>query len=286
MRHFVLNKYVNPAKVFLPLICLLVWNGSAQIQNKSPLGKYKIREKIIQYNLGDRAVKIVVSKTAGQLSKFVYFNLHDNENTSVEAAKEIIKKYGGTLVEIENGDKRLISFSLKDEEFTFDPNRIFTRVGIKTTLENNGKYTIEAESETNKFAEKLKNLLKNVRLIIALHNNNNENYSIKSYLTGGEYESDAKLVNINSEIDIDDFFFVTGNVFFNFLKEKNQNVALQDNANVTDDGSLSVYCGRQKISYINVEAENGHLAEQTKMLEILQKLTKDFSRIKRKIRRS
>jgi hypothetical protein len=96
---------------------------------------------------------------------------------------------------------------------------------------------------------------------------------------------DAKLVNINLETDVDDFFFVTDKNIFKFLKEKNQNVALQDNVNVTDDGSLSVYCGKNKIPYINVESEHGHFREQTRMLEILQEITKDFSKIKRKIRR-
>jgi hypothetical protein len=211
--------------------------------------------------------------------------MHDNENTAVEATKETIKKYGGTLIELQNDGKRLINFSLKDERFTIDPNRIFTVEGIVKTLKNNGEYSTEAEKETNKFAGNLKNFLKNVRLVIAVHNNSNENYSVKSYETGGEYDTDAKLVNLEPEMDIDDFFFVTDDNLFRKLKTKNQNVALQDNSNATDDGSLSVYCGKNKIPYINVESEQGHLREQIKMLEILQGITKDFTRLKRKAKR-
>lgn len=285
MKRLIRNKYANLASIFLLMICLFALNYSVQSQNKSPLKKYKIKEKVFQYKLGDNTVEIVISKTSKRPSKFVYFNMHDNENTAAEAAKEIIEKYGGTLIELKNGGKRLIKFSLKDERFTIDPNRIFTEEGIKKTLKYNGEYATEAENETNKFAEKLKDLLKNYRLIIAVHNNTDENYSIKSYETGGEFEKDAKLVNIKSEMDIDDFFFVTDKNIFKILKEKNQNVALQDNVNVTDDGSLSVYCGNHKIPYINVESEHGHLREQIKMLEVLQKLIMDFSRTKRKIRR-
>jgi hypothetical protein len=131
----------------------------------------------------------------------------------------------------------------------------------------------------------LKGILKNFRLIIAVHNNTDEKYSIKSYEKGEDLGKDAKLVNTNLKTDVDDFFFVTDKNIFKFLKEKNLNVALQDNVNVTDDGSLSVYCGNYKIPYINVEGEHGHLPEQIKMLEILQEITKDFSRVKRKIRR-
>ena len=267
------------------VICLFALNNSARSQNKPPLKKYKLKQEVFPYQLGDTTVKIVVNKTLPAVSKFVYFNMHDNENTAVEATNEIIKKYGGTLIELQNDGKRLIKFSVKDEQFTIDPNRIFTNDGIVKTLKNNGEYTIEAEKETNKFAAKLKDFLKNVRLVIAVHNNTDENYSIKSYEKDGEFEMDAKLVNINLETDVDDFFFVTDKNIFKFLKEKNQNVALQDNVNVTDDGSLSVYSGNHKIPYINVEGEHGHLTEQIKMLELLQEVTKDFSRVKRKARR-
>ena len=45
------------------------------------------------------------------------------------------------------------------------------------------------------------------------------------------------------------------------------NVVLQNNANVTDDGSLSVYCGQREIEYVNVEAQHGHRGANRKMLK-------------------
>jgi hypothetical protein len=266
------------ATVLVLLFCLLSINYSVQCQKKSPTEKFKITEEVLQYKLGDKVIKLIVSKTSAHLSKFVYFNMHDNEDTSVEAAKEIIKKYGGTLIELQNDGKRLVDFPIKNQKFTFDPNRIFTETGIEITLKDYGDYTIEAEKETNKFATNVKNFLKNFQLIIAVHNNTDEKYTIKSYEKDGEYGKDVKLVNINTENDADDFFFVTESRFFNFLKKKNQNAVFQDNDNVTDDGSLSVYCGKNKISYINVESQYGHLKEQTKMLESLQEIARDHSR--------
>ena len=41
---------------------------------------------------------------------------------------------------------------------------------------------------------------------------------------------------------------------------------LQNNATVTDDGSLSVYAGMQRIDYINIEAEHLKKDQQKKML--------------------
>jgi hypothetical protein len=211
--------------------------------------------------------------------------MHDDENTSVEATTEILKIYGGALLELQNDGKRLVNFPLKNQPFTFDPNRIFTETGVEKTLKNYGEYSTEAAKETNKFATNIKEFLKNFRMVIAVHNNTDEKYTIKSYEKDGEYGKDVKLVNINAANDIDDFFFVTDDNLFRKLKAKNQNVALQDNSYMTNDGSLSVYCGKNKIPYINVESEQGHLLEQIKMLEILQQLIKDFTRLKRKPKR-
>ena len=63
--------------------------------------------------------------------------------------------------------------------------------------------------------------------------------------------------------------------YFDNIKRLGFNVVLQNNMKVTDDGSLSVYCGKQRIPYINVEAENGHLTEQKEMLAAIWLLVKD-----------
>jgi hypothetical protein len=46
-------------------------------------------------------------------------------------------------------------------------------------------------------------------------------------------------------------------------------VVLQHNTNAVDDGSLSIFYGRKNKSYVNVEAEHGHLEQQKKMLSVL-----------------
>ncbi len=66
-----------------------------------------------------------------------------------------------------------------------------------------------------------------------------------------------------------DFILTTEKAFFNYLKQKKLNVVLQ-HPRPYDDGSLSVYAGKKKIRYINVEALHGHLDEQVRMLEALK----------------
>ena len=82
MKRLIRSKYTKLLSIFGLVICLFALNYSAQGQNKAPLRKYKIREEVFQYKLGDEAIKIVISKTSKRPSNFVYFNMHDNENTA------------------------------------------------------------------------------------------------------------------------------------------------------------------------------------------------------------
>jgi hypothetical protein len=51
-------------------------------------------------------------------------------------------------------------------------------------------------------------------------------------------------------------------------------VVLQS-ANAIDDGSLSIYCQKNKLPYINIEAQHGQKAEQIKMLQETYSLIKN-----------
>jgi hypothetical protein len=59
---------------------------------------------------------------------------------------------------------------------------------------------------------------------------------------------------------------VTDQNIFEKLSTGKYHVVLQNNELMTDDGSLSVYCGQLGIRYINVEAQHNHLIRQIKML--------------------
>ena len=105
------------------------------------------------------------------------------------------------------------------------------------------------------------------KYIIAIHNNTNGEFSAKSF---NNYSHAAK-VYISKSKDPDDFFIVTQLPDFIFFKRHNQNVVLQSKS-AADDGSLSIYCQKNRIPYINVEAQYGHKKQQILMLLICQKL--------------
>jgi len=219
------------------------------------------------YRIGDREIE-VVEHSCGEKGPTI-FNMHDDENTSVKAALEVIRKRGGRLIELRHTGERLVTFRIGSETYTVDPNRIFTDEGTRKTLEKYSSYSPPAFEAVRSFADKLLRDygLDATGLIITAHNNGADEYSAASYLPGAVYETDAAGVYIAEGSDPDDFFFVTTQKAYNGLKKAGFNVVLQNNDTVTDDGSLSVLAGRKNIPYINCEAEKGHLQEQVKMLE-------------------
>ena len=100
-----------------------------------------------------------------------------------------------------------------------------------------------------------------------MHNSTDGDYCINSILESSYENSDIEAIHINPTRDEDDFYLVTQKEKFDYFKERGYNVVLQDNLNAEDDGSLSVYCGRKNIDYINIECENGHVREQVEMIK-------------------
>lgn len=201
-------------------------------------------------------------------SRILLYNMHDNENTSAVAGRIISSKYGGQYFElIHTGDRNLGLVSGEDSLF-IDPNRIYTDAGIWQQLAKNYNCDTLLFKAIATWRDSLLNILriKDRSLVIALHNNTNRFYSLESYVKGGEYEMEADTTHEGHTRDMDDFYFVTDPKIFETLSTGRYHVVLQANETMTDDGSLSVYCGKLGIPYINVEAQHKHLVRQIKML--------------------
>ncbi len=226
-------------------------------------------EKTIFYELGDKTLPIRILQY-GNVKDIVCINLHDNENTAVEAAQSVLELRGGILIMIGNNGQRNIRFGFRESAYTFDPNRIFSRTGIEQTLSENSQPDQWAVLEVEKFADRLLRLIPgDPTCIIALHNNTEEAYSVRSYLPGSDRQSDAKAVYMNPRQDVDDFALTTDSLLYHTMAELGYNSILQDNRKVKEDGSLSVYYGEKGKSYINIETQHGH---QKQYIEMLDKL--------------
>ncbi len=102
-----------------------------------------IRATTQSIRLGESEVAVVTTQTAGS-RRCLYVNLHDDENTSVEAVREVLGNSGGRLVELSHGGRRNLAFTLAGERYRVDPNRIFTAAGVRATLEKQSRYTADA----------------------------------------------------------------------------------------------------------------------------------------------
>ncbi len=226
-------------------------------------------EKITTHKLGGKSISIKTVQY-GDVVENCCINLHDDESTAVTAANTVLEQKGGLLIKIENGGQRLISFPFRGITYTFDPNRIFSRKGIEQTLKSKGRITAEIVTEVENFAKKILLLIPDTAgCIIALHNNTNGDYSVKTYQPGGTREADAKLVYADSWQDVDDIALTTDEKLFTKMSSYGYNSILQDNVKVLKDGSLSVYCGEKNKRYINIETQHGKKDQYKDMLSKL-----------------
>jgi hypothetical protein len=233
---------------------------------------YEITTTHIPLPLGDSTVNLVLHEVA--TPGLTYLNLHDDENTSVRAALDGIKRHGGSVFELQHTGTRNITFKLDGIKYEFDPNRMFSDNGAAASLERFGPVSKEAIAAVRSFADAVLEQIKPTELdvLVTLHNNGRGGYSILSYTAVGEYAQEATKVYVNDEVDADDFYFVTALDLYDKLRHTKQNVVLQDNVNVTEDGSLSVWSAQQHLPYVNIEAQDGHRRSQTSMILRLHQL--------------
>jgi hypothetical protein len=220
--------------------------------------------------LGDREIALSQIEGGSGSSGPLLVSLHSNEKTAISAAKELLKSRSGSLYVLENGGERRMPVYSRTKRLTIDPNRIFSEAGVIRDLR---MYSIFREDEARQCVQFGQDIIEKIgitksRTVVALHNNTNGHFSLRSYLPGGSEAKATAMVHQGDE-DEDNFFLVTEKHLFEALRLRGFNVVLQDNKNAPDDGSLSVYCGRHGIPYVNVEAENGDLTNQIRMLEAL-----------------
>ncbi len=225
-----------------------------------------IRTERYPLSIGDTTVDLVVHRSSG--AGLSYINLHDNENTAVDATLAILREHGGTLYELTHTGQRNIAFQLNDSSFAVDPNRIFTDRGIEMTLARQGRVSPSAREAVKSFADALLHRLDfdASSLSVTVHNKSDADYSVLSYADGGDLAAEARFVHVGVDGEPDDFYFVTSQVLYDELRGTGSNVVMQDNHRAANDGSLSILAAREGIPYVNVEAQHGHRKEQKAML--------------------
>lgn len=216
--------------------------------------------------------KLVIEKVdyGKQKEDWLFVNLHDNEATSVSAATDFLRSRGGSLVKINNNGKRFLAFRNKKRLYYADPNRMFSESGrIKTLKTLSARFHPVAEQQLQALSDFLtKNYIDSTKILIALHNNTDGKLSIETYV-----EKQA-LVHMNPQTDPDNFILTTDSLLFEQIAQRNINVVWEDIKKAEDDGSLSIYAGKRKILYLNIEAEHEQIEEQCSMLILIDEILK------------
>ena len=202
-------------------------------------------------------------------SKVVWIHPHANEITSRQIAIQFIaQQQQGCLYSFQHTGSRNIQIRNNHINYYFDPNRIFTAHGRQHTLKCIHGNCTEAIKQLNLAVENfIHTYLKQPDLIVAFHNNRQGGLSINSYQGKGYLARNVYKTVRFPQANAHDFFYVTSATAFQFFAQRGFNVAQQNNQQVQDDGSLSVWAALNRKDYINIEAGMDHVAAQTKMLQ-------------------
>lgn len=208
--------------------------------------------------LGSTRVKLV-QYSKGRGKQFVH--VHESENTAKRAALTYVKRHGGRLLTLVHNGERNITFVLRHQRYAFDPNRIFTKTGIRTTLRLQSHYSPAAAIEVEKLA---KAILRSITpgKVIAVHNNKEE-YSIAAYFKGHSLSKEARALHYRRKNTYRNFYLVTRYSTYHRLERLGFNVVWQARR-VGNDGSLSVRLAKR--DYVNVEAAYDAFSKQLRML--------------------
>lgn len=261
-------------RTFLLSLTLALATGCASTSASRPLTRQRAHLQIMRlpFLIGDTNVHALVFQFRRPWPTFL--NVHDDENTSVEAGKAVIGETSGRLIELAHSGRRHLRFTLDGAEFAVDPNRIFSDTGIRATLERQGRYSAAAHQAVRQFALQFleRFALDREPVIVALHNTVDGNYSIESYRPGAQHEAAAAALHVSTNRSRFDFFYVTDRRFFDYLQQRDYNVVLQNNATAPDDGSLSVYFATKGIPYLNIETELGQRERQIAMVRVAREM--------------
>jgi hypothetical protein len=253
---------LKPSPLYLHLLLFLLsfsFCACSQDSTKQP-SPYKQQHKVL---LGSTAV--LVTETAYKSDVPIQLiQLHSNERTAGDVARLIAEEKGISYLQLSNNSNRLLHFTIKRQTFTVDPNRIFSTEGIVASLQLHSSYNADAFAAVVMLRDLLLSLVDRNKTLVALHNNTDGNFSLADYR-----KKAMGLVHQNTAHDNDNFFITTDSTLFERLKEKNFNVVLEYSNRLKDDGSLSIYCKRNGIRYVNVEAEHGRQKEQELMVRTL-----------------
>ena len=207
-----------------------------------------VRFRVVRHGRGDRS----------------YLLIHGDEETARAVLLAHMKTHQGIAHVVTNHTR-----DVDIDHGRLDPNRMFSRAGAEANLKLlNPDWTAARLAAVldrlDRGRPKLASALLPPRggLVVALHNNT----------PGYSLDDEAPISDAVWRPQPEDphaFFLCTAPADFAILRQSPYNVALQNRAPKTDDGSLSRLCARLGVRYVNLEAGRGKFDQQRRMLDWL-----------------
>ena len=249
--------------------------GLVQIEAPENQTLKALVDSVIIFPLGTNSCKLTYKGDQNRFATFIA--LHENETASVAAYLDIASSLPNTaLFRLNQFGQRNLRYKTNENTYHFDPNRIFSLVGIKNTLlklnPNVKSIPLEVEEGIQRFSDSLLSIFRpelDSGYLVAIHNNTNNNFSVRSYVNS----KNVIATYVNSDEDIDNFYIVNTLSDFEYFKSINRNVVCQNEEGL-DDGSLSIYCTKNNIRYINIEVEMGNVNKHREMIQEVYSLFK------------
>ncbi len=210
---------------------------------------------------------------------FVFFAPHEDERAAAESALKWLQNHGGHFLElIHTGPgesmSRYVTFTYKGYRIEMDPNRMFTedRSLLMEQVKRRWQkpvwwkrlwflessvldYTVDRMQD---LAKLVTDSLEPYRYVIAVHNNwsnSPQSYNLSAYFDPCSEEGrNAVKFYYTGEMRVSEFFLVTREFIFEWIRDANMNVVWQVPC-PKDDGSFSVYAARKGIFYVNCEVQ-------------------------------
>ena len=218
--------------------------------------------------IADSILRLIVYQR-GKTNPFL-IRLHGDEKEARQTGRWWVENNGGIFVDVDN-KQREGEFNFNGMLIKFDPNRTFSKAGIKKTLEEcESPCDSAVVAEIEKYAQALLEYCKKSPCIIALHNN--QDFNINYYKKGGENYDPAIRIHINPNENPNNLVIVTEEADFIYLQKHDTNVVLECSDSQDHSGSLSKYCKREKIRYFNIETQHGELEPQKASLQLILKI--------------
>jgi hypothetical protein len=194
-----------------------------------------------------------------------YLWIHGDETTARDVLTAHMRRFRGKALLVDNPTR-----VIQAGDMTFDPNRMFTELGLERNLIRLNPQASESDRRrvhalVSKDREKLLKALTPPKngLLTVLHNNS-RGYS------GQDEVPISNAISLAEPGQPNDFFLCTDPGDFTILKSSPFNVVLQNAARGEEDGSFSRLAASRRIRYVNIETAKGRETEQRAMLEWME----------------